>query len=175
MNESFETILSAGEKKNSLGRAGEVVDIVLDDKSRLEELYQSMFSQDAWIRMRAADTFEKVGREHPEWIVPYIDHLQSDLSTSTQPSIQWHLAQIYEQIELSDTQRQRAIAWLEKLLSTIDVDWIVAANAMDTLAHFTQLGQYDTSQLLALLRVQTGHKSNAVVKRATKITTEFSI
>jgi hypothetical protein len=174
MSESFGEILSVGEKKNSLGRAGEVVDMVLAKKTRLGELYRCMFSEDAWIRMRAADSFEKVGREHPEWLEGYIDRIQSDLSRSPQASIQWHLAQIYRQVKLSSPQRQRAIAWMEGLLSTIDVDWIVAANAMDTLAYFTRTGHFDKTQLLKLVKIQGRHKSNAVVRRSVKIANEFS-
>jgi hypothetical protein len=174
MSESFETMLSVGGKKNSLGRASEVIDLVLADESRLNELYQCMFSRDTWIRMRAADSFEKVGRERPDWLLPYVDKIQSDLSTSGQPSIQWHIAQIYKQIKLNDTQRQQAIAWLENLLSTVDIDWIVAANAMTSLAYFTKAGCVDRSRLLMLLKIQTGHRSNAVVKRSVKIAAEFS-
>jgi hypothetical protein len=174
MSESFEAILSVGEKRNSLGRAGEALDIVLADKSRLEELYQCMFSENAWIRMRAVDTIEKIGREHPDWLKVYIDRLQSDFSKSEQPSIQWHMAQIYRQTELNNGQREKAIIWTDNLLSTIDIDWIVAANAMDTLAHFTKTGHFDVTRLLALATIQSHHKSNAVVKRAVKMINEFS-
>ena len=174
MNEPFEEMLSVGGKKNTLGRANDVVNAVLADKPRLEELYQCMFSEDAWVRMRAADAFEKLGREYPDWLMAYIDRLQSDLSKSRQPSIQWHLAQIYKQIDLNSDQRRRAIAWLEKLISTVDVDWIVAANTMETLAHFTKTGYFNRSKLLALLAVQARHKSNSVVKKSIKIAKGFS-
>ena len=95
MKEKFADALTLGGKSNSLGRAGEVVDTVLGDKSRLGELYDCLFLEDAWVRMRAADALEKVCRVHPEWIESYIDRFEDELAISDQPSIQWHLAQIY--------------------------------------------------------------------------------
>ena len=80
----------------------------------------------------------------------------------------WHLAQIYKEVTLTDKQKRFAIQWLEKLLSTTQVDWIVAANTMDTLVQFTQDGSVSKSELLALLKIQQQHKSKSVVRRANK-------
>ena len=168
MQETFAEILAVGGKTNSLGRASEVVDTVLQDNSKLEELYQCLFDDDAWVRMRAADSLEKICRIQPEWIEPYIDRLLADFSTHSQASIQWHLAQIYRQVSLTPVQKQRVIAWLTQLLSTIEVDWIVAANAMDTLGQFMQDGSVSRSDFKKLLEIQRQHKSKSVVKRAHK-------
>ena len=46
-------MLAEDGKKNSLGRAEEVVQLVLADQDRLSELYECLFDQDAWVRMRA--------------------------------------------------------------------------------------------------------------------------
>lgn len=169
MKSNFAEMLAVGGKTNSLGRAGEVLEMVLSDQSRLVELYECLFDEDAWVRMRAVDTLEKVCRQHPEWLAAYIDKLIAHFSPSTQPSIQWHLAQIYGQVKLSDAQKQQAIDWLEELLGKKEVDWIVAANAMDTLVQFTNEGDFPVSRMLSLLTVQQQHKSKAVVKRASKL------
>jgi hypothetical protein len=174
MNQNFSEMLMVGGHANSLGKVNEVIEIVLQDKSRLEELYACMFAEDAWVRMRAADALEKICREHSDWIVPYIDRFQSELAMSTQASIQWHLAQIYEQIDLTPEQKQRAIDWLKNLLSTKEVDWIVSANVMDTLAQFTREGAFSVKEMVSLLKVQQEHKSNAVIKRANKLFAELS-
>ena len=169
MGEPFVKLLAVGGKSNSLGRAGEVLAAVLHDKSRLDELYGCLFSDDSWVRMRAADTLEKVCREHPDWLLPYIDRSFAELATSTQPSIQWHLAQIYRQVSLTKKQKQFVMQWLKGLLTTTAVDWIVAANAMSTLVQFTNDGSFPVAETTALLKVQQAHKSNAVVRRANKL------
>lgn len=174
MTETFSTMLAVGGKSNSLGKVTEVIDLVLHDPQRLDELYTCLFEEDAWLRMRAADALEKVCRQHPDWLLPYIDKFFDELSNSTQPSIQWHLAQIYREVSLTSEQKKQAAAWLKGLLSNKDVDWIVGANAMDTLVQFTKEGTFPQSEMVSLLKVQQGHKSNAVIKRANKFLTELS-
>lgn len=169
MAESFVAILEVGGKANSLGRADEVTQAVLADQSRIEELYICLSDDNPWVRMRAIDSLEKICRLHPDWIEPYIDRLNQDFASSEQASIQWHIAQIYGEVILTDSQQDFAINWLQDRLSTSDVDWIVAANSMKTLAQFVNDGTVKSSALIPLLKVQQNHKSNAVKKRADKL------
>lgn len=166
-------MLAVGGKSNSLGRANEVIEVVLNDQPRLKELYECVFDEDAWVRMRAVDSLEKVCRIHPEWILPYIDGFNEELATSRQPSIQWHLAQMYREVVLTDVQKQFVIKWLKQLLSSNQIDWIVAANAMDTIAQFTTDGLVSKAETLALLKIQQSHTSKSVVKRANKLLSEL--
>jgi len=166
--EKLEDVLSAGGKTNSLGRAAEVLDAVLADMSLLDELYECMFADDAWVRMRAADCFEKICRVHPEWIEPYVDKMLEELGASSQPSIQWHLAQVFAQVHLTDKQKSRAIAWMKNRISTIEVDWIVSVNTMKTLVQFCRAGLVPRHELVPLVELQTQHKSNAVRKKAAR-------
>jgi hypothetical protein len=174
MAENFLEMLAVGGKSNSLGKVNEVIELILDNKARLNELYACLFDEDAWIRMRAIDAFEKICRQHPDWVLPYIDRFSDELARSSQPSIQWHLAQIYNQVDLTHVQKRFVISWLKQLLSTKEVDWIVAANAMDTLAQFTRDGTFSADELASLLKIQQQHKSNAVIKRANKLLSELS-
>lgn len=167
-------MLAVGGKANSLGRVNDVISATLREPSRIEELYQCLFSEDAWVRMRAADALEKICREHPDWLAPYIDRLDHDFSLSTQPSIQWHIAQIYREVELTPTQQKTAATWLTQLLSNKDADWIAAANAMDTLMEWTRDGRYPVEKMITLLEIQKHHKSNAVIKRTTKYLVELT-
>lgn len=170
----FEKMLSVGGKANSLGKVNEVVSEVLNDEALLEELYGCMFSQDAWVRMRAADAFEKVCRERPGWLEPYVDKMQTELSNEVQqPSIKWHLAQIYQQVGLTNEQKERALIWLTNILSTSSADWIVAANSMEALVYFTKRGDFTVEKCIPLLKIQLHHKSNAVVKKAKKLISSF--
>lgn len=174
MAENFAEILAVGGKSNSLGRVNELVELILNEKTQLDELYNCLFNEDAWTRMRAADALEKVCRQHPDWLVPYVDKFQEELASSSQPSIQWHLAQIYGQVNLSHKQKFVAISWLKQLLATIEVDWIVAANAMDTLVQFSKDGSVPRKEAVSLLEIQKGHKSKSVIRRANKLLAELS-
>jgi hypothetical protein len=172
--ESLADMLAAGGKTNSLGRVNEVIELVLNDRQRLDELYDCLLEEDAWLRMRAADALEKICRRHPDWLLPYVDRFLDELATSSQPSIQWHLAQIYGQVDLTSEQKRCAVDWLRRLLSTKNIDWIVAANAMDTLAQFTKDGSFPAVEMIALLNVQQSHKSKSVIRRANKLRAELA-
>lgn len=169
MKETFAEIFSIGGKTNSLGRANEVIEIVLKDKRKLEELFSCLFVENAWVKMRAADSLEKVCRLHPERLLPYVDRLQDEAVLDPQPSIQWHLAQIYAQLGLTPKQKIKAINWLESLLSSTDVDWIVSANAMKTLVQFCIDGSVPVQDTISLLKIQKNHRSKSVVKKANKL------
>ena len=82
---------------------------------------------------------------------------------------------IYAQVELTDEQKQRVISWLKRLLASTAVDWIVAANAMETLAAFTEEHACSADETVALLTLQKQHASKAVVKRAAKLLANISL
>lgn len=173
MTEPFAIALSVG-KPNSLGRVDEVITEVLKNPVRLGELYECIFESDAWVRMRAIDAFEKISRIQPDWIMPYIDRFSTELAHSKQPSIQWHLAQLYGQLPLTPDQAEFAMKWLSGLIATVDVDWIVSVNAMKTLTRFTRLSQFPTKAMKRLLNIQSQHKSASVRRNANKLLDELN-
>lgn len=169
MSEMFKQKLAVGGKKNSLGLTQEVVQEVLRNKNRLAELYECLFDEDAWIRMRAADGLEKICRVHPEWLEPHLEKLFTDMATSSQASLLWHFAQIIGEVSLTPTQVNAALDWLKSILKTADADWIVAANAMTTLTQFVGEGKISTAEARPFLEMQLQHASPSVQKRAKKL------
>lgn len=174
VKENFAEVLAVGGKSNSLGRAGEVVDAVLGDRSRLEELYLCAFHDNPWIRMRAIDAVEKVCRQHPDWLVPFIDRMQDELASCEQASVRWHLAQILAQVDLTSRQKSNAITWLQRQLDDTDVDWIVAVNSMKALTHFVKDGSVPSASVTTVLERQRGHKSKSVVRNAEKLLADLA-
>lgn len=173
MHEAFAQKLAVGGKKNSLGLTEQVVQAVLQNKARLPELYGCLLNDNAWIRMRAADGLEKICRVHPEWFEPLIDQLFADMGASTQPSLQWHFAQMLGEIKLTPTHNRAALEWLKNKLKTVDVDWITSANAMTTLVQFAKEKRLSKPEVLSFLQVQHRHASSAVRKRAQKLLDEL--
>lgn len=164
--ELFEEILAVGGHSNSLGRAGEVLRITQSDNSRLDELFSCISADDAWVRMRAIDTFEKLVKDKPALAQPYLPTIFSNLTKSSQPSIQWHLAQLFSEVELTAKERSEAIAWLKNMITTTEVDWIVSVNAMKALLLFHQNGFIAASDIVPVCKVQEEHASKSVRKKA---------
>lgn len=163
---NFEEILKSGGHSNSLGRAEEVLNEVRKDHTKTAELFRCISSDDAWVRMRAVDTFEKLVREKPSLAQPFLPEIFEDLTKSIQPSIQWHIAQMFAEINLNDRQQADSIKWLKDKLKTVEVDWIVSVNAMKTLLQFNQKGLVASSDLGPLFKTQMEHSSPSVRKKA---------
>ena len=51
-----------------MGRTLEVVEAVLASPDRMEELYQSYFSDDEIVRLRTSSSIKRVFHTHPEWL-----------------------------------------------------------------------------------------------------------
>ena len=65
---NFAAMLTGGHP-NSLGRTIEVVDAVLADRSKLEELYSCYFSADEVVRLRTSNAMKRIAREQPDWLL----------------------------------------------------------------------------------------------------------
>ena len=168
MPEAFADMLEGGHH-NSLGRAEEVVGVVLADHVRLDELFSCLAASDELVRMRAGDALEKVCRERPEWFEPHIEQLLGTVGQIEQPSVQWHLAQMFQHLRgrLSEEQAQRATDLLRRNL-TRSTDWIVLNVTMDVLATWAQDDPALATWLAGELRRLRGDGRKSVAKRATK-------
>ena len=146
--ETFESMLTGGHP-NSLGRTLEVVEIVLSDRTRLEELYRCYFSADEIVRLRTSNAVKRVTLAHPEWSEPYLDRLLEEIAQIDQASTQWTLALLFGMLSdrMTAKQRSQATDHLKHTLAT-HTDWIVLNNTMKTL---TQWAKEDES-LKAWLR-----------------------
>jgi len=136
MNESFEEMLKGGHP-NSLGRTLEVVEIIENDPSKLEELYGCYFSQDELVRLRVSNGIKRISREHKEWLIPYIDRLLNEISKIDQASTKWTLAELFRTLTefMSPSQYLKAKEILKYNLDN-NKDWIVINWTMQTLAEW---------------------------------------
>lgn len=168
----IEAALSGGNPR-SLGRADEVAAIVLADPALLDELFACLGSPDDIVRMRAADALEKVCRQHPEWVEPYVDRLLRDASAIDQPSVQWHLAQMLGEVHLTGGRRELAAAILRRNLEQAS-DWIVLNYSLQVYATFVRDDPSLRDDFVAqLVRHQAGAHTS-VRKRATALLAEFT-
>ncbi|MGZ4232231.1 MAG: hypothetical protein ACXVVQ_12505 [Solirubrobacteraceae bacterium] len=163
----IEQILVGGDPR-SLHGVDHVIAAALADPSALQALFECLFCAEAVVRMRAGDALEKIARIQPELLAPFTHRLLSDVADIDQPSIQWHLAQILTEIELTARQRRRAIAILERNLERYE-DWIVLNLTLQALAHFAQDDPELFRELVPILQSHRADTRKSVAKRATKL------
>ena len=78
---------------------------------------------------------KRVCREQPDWLLPLVDGLLTDVAAIEQASAQWTLANLCEALwpSLDKTQRMLAVKVLKRNLDVWD-DWIVLNSTMQALA-----------------------------------------
>lgn len=162
----------AGGDPRSLGNTDQVVSFVLAERARLADLFNCVFHPDAIVRMRAGDALEKICRQHPDWFQPFKKRLLGEWSLSTQPSLQWHLAQILSDIPLEPAESERTIAILLHNLATTD-DWIVTTLTLEALATFVRQKIFDRQRFLIILKGYQHDRRKSVVSKVRKLLKEF--
>lgn len=167
----FDGVLTGGDPRSIAGVPGALVDL-RREPVRLDELIDCCARADPIVRMRAADALEKFARERPDLVAARLDRLHGVLGDTDQPSLLWHLAQLYGELPLTVAQAERAAGWLCRQLDQA-TDWIVLNCSLDSLA---VLARRDPS-LLPLLRPRlerhAAGRLPSVAKRAGRLLAEF--
>lgn len=170
----FEEALTGGHP-NSLGRTVEVVDAVLADRSRLDDLYRCYFTSDEVVRLRVSSAMKRVTIEKPAWVMDIIEGLQSDVAAIDQASTQWTLALIFDLLadRLSPNQRSRAI---EIMLGNLahHSDWIVLNNSMKVLGKWAKNDPDLARWLLPHAQRLLEDSRNSVASNAQKLLAQLS-
>jgi len=120
-----------GGRPNSLGRTIEVVDLVLANPERLEDLFQCYQSKDEVVRLWTSNGMRRVQAERPDLMIPYFDRLINQIGALDQPSAQWTLAVLFDVgwRDMTPDQKKRRQALVQRNLAEHD-DWIVLNNSM---------------------------------------------
>jgi len=158
---SFEGMLQGGHP-NSLGRTLEVVEILLLDPGRMDELFNCYTSEDEVVRLRVSNAMKRLMKANKALILPYIGRLISEISLLDQPSAQWTLAQLFlgMEKEMSREEKEAATAIMKRNLSKHE-DWIVLTQTMETLAHWAKEDEKLRAWLLPQLkRLQKDHRKS---------------
>ncbi len=99
--------LARGDRRVA-GDAPSVAVEIAANPGRLPELVGCLFDPDPGVRMRAADSLERVSRGNPAWLDPHVDRLLTDAVAIEQVEVRWHIAQIIPRLTLTGERRRRA-------------------------------------------------------------------
>ncbi|MCR9252674.1 MAG: hypothetical protein NXI20_19795 [bacterium] len=134
----FENRLKGGHP-NSLGNTEEVVEEVLEDISRFEELFNCYFSDDEVVRLRTSSAVKRVCIADKKVLTPYIDRLLNEISKIDQASTQWTLSTLFMLLEdvMSSDQKNQSLQIMKNNLVNHN-DWIVLNTTMETLTNWAK-------------------------------------
>ena len=172
MIEAFEDMLSGGHP-NSLGRTVEVVEAVLANPERIEELLNTYHSPDDVVRLRVSSAFKRIEQADQPLMLTHLDAFLDRVmelpEVGAQPSAQWTVAQICLAVSahLRPDQYARAKAHLMRNLEAMN-DWIVLAQTMTTLTEWSKKDQPLARWLKPHLEIRVEDSRVSVAKRAAK-------
>jgi hypothetical protein len=127
-------LLEGGDRR-SIGLSDQVASIVSTSRALFPELMKGWRSEDALVRMRAADATEKVARKIPELLPPYKKEFLGLMAEAREPELRWHLAVMVPRLPLNLKERLLATSLLSSYLK--DRSSIVKTFALQGLADLT--------------------------------------
>jgi hypothetical protein len=160
-----------GGDRRSIGRADEVAAVVSRDLRLFPQLIAGLWSEDALVRMRAADAAEKITRTKRELLRPYKKELLSLMADAEEQELRWHLAAMVPRLSLNAKERQLATSLLSGYLE--DRSSIVRTFALQGLAN---LAEHDPSMrpaVIELLREAARGGTPAMRTRSRKLLIEL--
>ncbi|NHF59025.1 hypothetical protein FK220_006720 [Flavobacteriaceae bacterium TP-CH-4] len=165
----FETLLTGGHP-NSLGNTIAVVETVLQQPERFEELFHCYFSDDEVVRLRVSNAMKRICKERCDLLVPYIGRFLDEITQIDQASTQWTLAQLFLVLEqhMNGQQLRKAKELLTHNLSHHN-DWIVLNTTMETLTHWSKTDKRLKHWLVPHLERLSEDTRKSVSARATKM------
>jgi hypothetical protein len=162
----FRAQLFGGNKRKINNRP--VIEAVLHDPTRVDELFERVKDDDAYVRMRASDALEKVCRANASIVQPLQTRVLNEMSAIDQPSVQWHYAQIVDQLQLTPQETAKVMGKLQANLEKYD-DWITHTITMEVLGHFALQDEALRAYVVPKLEELTKERSVSLSTRACKI------
>jgi len=159
--------LLEGTDRRSIGRANDVVALVLREPQRFPELIGYLWSDDPVLRMRAADAAEKISSQEPALLHPFKDELLGLLLEAEQKELRWHLAQMVPRFLLTRSERHRAAEALRRHLD--DTSSIVKTFALQGLAELAKADPSLASETREILEAAQRAGTPAMRARARKL------
>ena len=165
------SVLLKGKDRRSIGRSNEVAALVLREPRRFRELMKCVWSDDAVLRMRAADAAEKVSAKKPRLLDPFKTELLGLLPEVEQKELRWHLALMIPRLKLTPAERLRACEEFQRYLD--DSSSIVKTFALQALTEIAEDEPSLRSQVLELVEQAARAGTPAMKARARKLIKRF--
>jgi HEAT repeat protein len=160
------SILQGGDRR-SLGRANELVALILGQPKRFPELLECLWCDDPVVRMRAVDAAEKISAQRAHLLRPFKAELLGLAGETGQQELRWHLALMIPRLPLTRVERKRAITLLKQFLS--DRSSIVKTCALQGLAELAQGNAEMRSEVAGVVEEASTTGTPAMKARARKL------
>jgi len=159
----FTTMLSRGDLRSD-GLANEVAAVVSSHPETLSDLIDAFASSNDSVRGHAADALEKVARDHPDRLVPFLPFLLRLARNDRVAMVRWHLAMVLGHMSAIPTTVARTTPTLLAMLG--DSSPFVRSWAITGLSLIAQLSPRASPAIDRAIARLLLDPSPAVAKRA---------
>ena len=166
---SFEKSLKGGHP-NSLGNTLEVVDVVLGNTDKMEDLFLCYQSDDETVRLRTSNAFKRIFRAKRELFKQWKQRFIKEVAEIDQPSAKWTSIQILNELfdQLDEKEKTQSVEICLRYLRN-EKDWIVINQSLNFMRNHQERFDFKDPEMMKLLNffVEDGRKS--ISKNAEKI------
>lgn len=156
-----------GTDRRSIGKSNQVVDAVLADPRLFDAVFEAMLSDDAVLRMRAADAIEKISAHRPDLLQARKRVILTRVAKIEQQEVRWHVAQIFSRLKFTARERRTVVEILNEFLQ--DQSGIVRAFSMQALADIAEQDEDLRAPIITQLQTLTRTGTPAMKSRGKKL------
>jgi hypothetical protein len=169
----FKETLSGG-TRTSVGEADKVIQQLLKNATKLNEIYGLFLDEDPVVAMRASYVAMKVAEQSPQSVNAFAKDVLKNLDLYVQQEVRWHIPQLLVHMELSKAQRKRAyevvMSWAET-----DKSKIVGYYGFQAAADFAELDEQLLQDFIPRIRKANKSGAKSIQNRCKKIAKQLDI
>ena len=169
----FSETLSGG-TRTSLGEADHVIRQLLEDDSKLNEIYALFLDEDPVVAMRASYVAMRVAEQNPDSVKPFESDLLKNLDLYTQQEVRWHVPQLLVHLELTKAQRRRAYDVIMNWAET-DKSKIVGYYGFQAAADFASVDAQLLDDFIPRIRNANKTGAKSIQNRCKKIAKQLQV
>ena len=166
---SFEQSLKGGHP-NSLGNTLEVVDAVLGNTDKMEDLFLCYQSDDETVRLRTSNAFKRIFRAKPELFKQLKKRFIKEVSDIDQPSAKWTTIQILNELfdQLDEKEKTQSVEICLRYLRN-EKDWIVINQSLNFMRNHQERFDFKDPEMMKLLNYFVDDERKSISKNAEKL------
>jgi hypothetical protein len=166
MKKDVLAMLKGGDRR-TIGHADRVAAMVSGNPKLFAGLMAGLWSEDALVRMRAADAAEKVTRENHGLLQPYKKELLGLLVEAEQQELRWHLAAMVPRLRMTARERSAVMDMLAAYLE--DKSSIVKTFALQGMADLAAAEPSFQPKVIEILQEASRSGTAAMRARSRKL------
>jgi len=163
---SFEQSLKGGHP-NSLGNTLEVVDTVLGNTDKMEDLFLCYQSDDETVRLRTSNAFKRIFRAKPDLFNKWKQRFIKEVAEIDQPSAKWTSIQVFNELfdQMDEKEKTQSVEICLRYLRN-EEDWIVINQSLNFMRNHLERFDFKDPEMMKLLKNFVNDERKSISKNA---------